>query len=85
MIFLMPLYVNIVMIYSICNIQDVSWGNRATENKNATDSRESLEQYRAIALVLWICINTGYGYGTLYLEKQGMDIYLIVITVSIYS
>jgi len=29
-IFMMPTYTNIMQIYAMCNLHDVSWGNRPT-------------------------------------------------------
>ena len=83
LLFLTPMYINIIMIYSISNLQDISWGNRATDDHSMDDTRKNLEQFRAISLVVWVSINAAYGYGTEYLTRNGSNYYILVLTVSV--
>jgi cellulose synthase/poly-beta-1,6-N-acetylglucosamine synthase-like glycosyltransferase len=60
-LFLTPTYVNIFLIYSICNINDCTWGNRpdllsAEEKKRI----EEFEEFRTRWLIVWVLCNTGY-------------------------
>lgn len=42
LVFMSPSYVNLVMIYSIANLNDVSWGNRDTNSaKRITNNQNS--------------------------------------------
>jgi len=35
---LLPMYTNLMQIYSICNLHDLSWGNRPSESGNGTEA-----------------------------------------------
>lgn len=83
LIFLSPMYINIIMIYSISNLQDISWGSRATDDTSMDDTRKNLEQFRSISLVIWVSINSAYGYGTQYLEGKYNYYFILILTVSI--
>jgi len=83
MIFLSPTYINIIIIYSMANLHDVSWGNRETDVKNAEETRKSLEQFRALYLIVWAALNIAYGYGIIYLTSDGESIYILVLTILI--
>lgn len=60
-LFLTPTYVNIFLIYSICNIHDCTWGNRpdllTTEEKNKI---EEFEEFRTRWIIIWVLCNGGY-------------------------
>lgn len=59
--FLTPTYVNVFLIYSICNIHDCTWGNRpdllTQEEKNRT---EEFEEFRIRWVIVWVLCNAGY-------------------------
>ena len=82
LLFLTPMYINIIMIYSISNLQDISWGNRKTDDYSKDDTRRNLEQFRVISLVIWMSINAAYGYGIEYLSETKRRDYIVVLTVS---
>jgi chitin synthase len=60
-LFLTPTYVNIFLIYSICNIHDCTWGNRpdllTQEEKNRI---EEFEEFRIRWVIVWVLCNCGY-------------------------
>lgn len=60
-LFLTPTYVNIFLIYSICNIHDCTWGNRpdllTQEEKNRV---EEFEDFRIRWVIVWVLCNAGY-------------------------
>lgn len=62
-IFMMPTYVNIFLIYSICNIHDCTWGNRpdslSTEER---DRLEEFEEFRTKWAIIWVLCNSGLAY-----------------------
>lgn len=68
MVFMTPTFINIIVIYSICNIHDVSWGSRPSGANSLTDTardkKMSIEyrNYRANFLCIWIILNIGCGY-----------------------
>lgn len=80
--FLSPTYINIIIIYSIANLHDVSWGNRATDVKKTEDTQRSLEQFRATYLIIWIGLNSVYGYAIVYLQAQNQKYFILALTVS---
>lgn len=81
--YLGPTYANIMTIYSICNIHDVSWGNRPTqqnaifakiENKKGILYRD----YRANFLIIWALINIAVAAGLVNLSRRG-DVFVIFL------
>ena len=83
LIFLSPTYINIIIIYSMANLHDVSWGNRATDDKKGEETRKNLEQFRASYLIVWIFINAVYGYLIVYIERSGQKYFILALSVSI--
>jgi hypothetical protein len=82
LIFLTPTYINIIIIYSMANLHDISWGNRATENKKGEETRKSLEQFRALYLIVWIAMNAIYGYAIIYIQSEDQKYFILALTVS---
>lgn len=66
----------------MANLHDVSWGNRATDDKKGEETRRNLEQFRATYLIIWLACNAVYGYGIIYLSRNGQETYILVLTVS---
>lgn len=57
-IFMMPTYINILLIYAICNIHDCTWGNRPDVlKKDEQDKLETFESYRARWTAIWALCN----------------------------
>jgi MFS family permease len=81
LLFLLPTYVNIIIIYSMANLHDVSWGNRATDDKNGEMTRRNLEQFRALYLMVWIAMNAVYGYAIIYITETGQTYYILALTI----
>mmetsp|Transcript_1704 Transcript_1704/g.2130 ORF Transcript_1704/g.2130 Transcript_1704/m.2130 type:complete len:118 (-) Transcript_1704:242-595(-) len=79
LIFFTPLYVNIFLTYSIANLHDISWGNRATNSEKGDETQKSLEQFRAGNLILWLSANLLYSYLTIYLQTTGQTTFLLVV------
>lgn len=60
-------YANIIPIYAICNIHDVSWGTRSTAKKNQNLSQELIDAnekkeldykaFRSTFLIIWLIVN----------------------------
>jgi cellulose synthase/poly-beta-1,6-N-acetylglucosamine synthase-like glycosyltransferase len=58
-----PIYINIFTIYAICNIHDVSWGNRASDlTQQEKDMMDENEKFRAGWTLLWAFINYFFAY-----------------------
>jgi hypothetical protein len=62
-IFLIPTYVNIFFIYSICNVHDCTWGNRPDALTAEEKERlEEFEEFRTRWTILWALCNSGFAY-----------------------
>ncbi|CAG9332980.1 unnamed protein product [Blepharisma stoltei] len=62
-ILMSPTYVNIFMIYAICNIHDCTWGNRPDQMNNEEKNRlEEFEEFRTRWVILWSFSNIIFGY-----------------------
>lgn len=60
-LFLTPTYVNIFLIYAICNTHDCTWGNRpdllTQEEKNRL---EEFEEFRTKWTIVWVLCNSAF-------------------------
>ena len=57
-LFLTPTYVNMFIIYSFCNVHDVTWGNRATNLSEEMQKKDDeFKAFRSNVLILWIIFN----------------------------
>lgn len=62
-LFLTPTYVNIFLIYSICNTHDCSWGNRPDLLTNEEKNRiEEFEEFRIRWVIVWVLCNSSFAY-----------------------
>ena len=58
-----PTYINVLLMYSICNIHDVSWGNRPDTMSNLERARVSqFMAYRSRWVLIWVFTNTIFAY-----------------------
>eukprot|EP00359_Climacostomum_virens_P002109 CAMPEP_0204898632 /NCGR_PEP_ID=MMETSP1397-20131031/1407_1 /ASSEMBLY_ACC=CAM_ASM_000891 /TAXON_ID=49980 /ORGANISM="Climacostomum Climacostomum virens, Strain Stock W-24" /LENGTH=797 /DNA_ID=CAMNT_0052066515 /DNA_START=163 /DNA_END=2556 /DNA_ORIENTATION=+ len=81
-----PTYVNIFMVYAICNTHDCTWGNRPDKLKD--EERQKEEEFKAFRtrwLALWAFSNAVYAFffNTLDL-KRGNSEHLFGLTVEYY-
>uniref|UniRef100_A0A7S3JHX8 Uncharacterized protein n=1 Tax=Euplotes harpa TaxID=151035 RepID=A0A7S3JHX8_9SPIT len=79
--FLSPLYINIVVIYSMANLHDISWGNRETDQKKSEETKKNLEQFRALYFIIWLFANAFYGYAIIYISKTNQRYFILALTV----
>mmetsp|Transcript_14062 Transcript_14062/g.16294 ORF Transcript_14062/g.16294 Transcript_14062/m.16294 type:complete len:283 (+) Transcript_14062:1401-2249(+) len=89
-IYLSPTMVNIISIYSMSNICDVSWGSRpasggkesgvSNEEQKQKDQRDqSFKNFRAWFLVFWIIVNTITGFVIIWLNRSSQTNVLLYI------
>ena len=68
---MIPMFSNVFTIYAMCNLHDISWGNRPTTNSSGTEAftasqkkqaetKVNYEVFRASVLFLWIISNGAY-------------------------
>jgi hypothetical protein len=55
--FMSGTYVNMFLIYSICNIHDVSWGNRPGGESVSEQQKAHFESQRITWLLIWVLSN----------------------------
>ena len=69
---MMPVFTNLFQIYALCNLHDVSWGNRPTStgqeafsaNRNSQLKAEGdYKAYRANFVLFWLLCNAAYYVG----------------------
>jgi hypothetical protein len=85
LIFLTPTYINIIIIYSMANLHDVSWGNRATDENKGEQTKRALEQFRSLYLIVWVGVNAVYGYSVIYMTDKSQTIFILTLTVIVSS
>ena len=62
-IFMTPTYINLFLIYSICNVHDCTWGNRPDKLTQSENKRlEEYEQFRTRWVVVWLVCNIYFPY-----------------------
>ena len=62
-ILMTPTYVNVFMVYSICNIHDCSWGTRPDKMKEEeTKKKQEFEAFRGRWVLIWLVSNVVFGY-----------------------
>ena len=87
-IFMTGTYVNIFLIYSICNIHDVSWGNRP--DKMTDEERKKVDEYkneRTRWVFVWIFCNAAFAYLSNIVTSSGNDwskAYILVLGLIAY-
>ena len=87
-IFMTGSYVNIFLIYSICNIHDVSWGNRP--DKMTADEKCLVDEYkneRTRWVLVWILMNASFAYLSNIVTSSGSPwgkAYIIVLMLIAY-
>lgn len=72
-VLLLPTFINIMQIYSMCNLHDISWGNRPSAAAAATGTnafsesakkqaelKKSYEMFRVNFFVFWVVLNIVY-------------------------
>lgn len=69
-IILLPCFINIMQVYSMCNLHDISWGNRpsasagahqlSSDTKKQQELKNTYMMFRINFLTLWICLNVAY-------------------------
>lgn len=60
---MLPTIMNIFIIYSFCNVHDVSWGTRDAhhiEDGQAEAMRDKYKSFRSKLLVIWLTANWVY-------------------------
>lgn len=86
MIFLSPTYVNIITVFAIANIHDVSWGSRPAGNDNnklsiaaATEKKKGViyRNFRSNFLIIWLLLNLITGFAITYGATKQREYILI--------
>lgn len=66
---MMPVFINIFQIYAMCNLHDVSWGNRpastgqeafSNQRKEQAKAEESYKVFRTKFVIGWMAANVGF-------------------------
>jgi hypothetical protein len=66
---MMPVFTNVFQIYAMCNLHDVSWGNRPASTgqeaftdvkKDQKKAEDDYKLYRTNFVLIWLAANMGY-------------------------
>ena len=82
--YLSPTYIVIFPIYSICNLHDLSWGNRPQGNNAEFEEVQKAKDimyrnFRSTTLLIWALTNWGIGNFLSYLAQKGSsDSYTVI-------
>ena len=67
-----PTYINVLLMYAVCNIHDCSWGNRPGEMSALERARQSeFMAYRSKWVTIWVFCNVIFAYLFNSLDKLG--------------
>ncbi|OMJ87528.1 hypothetical protein SteCoe_10702 [Stentor coeruleus] len=70
-LFLVPTYIHIFLIYSICNVHDCTWGNRPDTLSEEEKSRlDEFEEFRSRWTIVWALSNSGLAYFIGWLDES---------------
>lgn len=85
--YLAPTFINIITIYSVSNIHDVTWGSRpagdseADVNKRAKDMSIDYRDYRSKFLIIWLIFNAIAGGCVVIISRSNNYWYLFIFAV----
>lgn len=78
-IFMAPTFINLITLYSICNLHDVSWGSRPSgkvskgPSKREKNMEASYKNTRSYVLVIYFWLNVGAGFTITRLSRYNID------------
>ncbi|CAI2366285.1 unnamed protein product [Moneuplotes crassus] len=87
--FMTPTYINIMTIYAISNIHDVTWGSRGSgdgskiESKRDKAQRIDYENFRCNWLVVWLLANITTGWCVVFFSREDQTEYLFLVILAL--
>jgi hypothetical protein len=91
LVFMTPTYINIMAVYAVSNIHDVSWGSRpvgttsnAISKKEANMSAE-YQDFRSRFLIVWILLNNAVGFLVVVLSRSSQNVFLFLIGTVLFT
>jgi cellulose synthase/poly-beta-1,6-N-acetylglucosamine synthase-like glycosyltransferase len=69
-----PTYINIFLIYAMCNLNDCSWGNRPDKmTPEETKKADEFAKFRTVWVTIWAILNAAVGYSLTLFDTVGDD------------
>jgi chitin synthase len=69
-----PTYINIFLIYAMCNINDCSWGNRPDKMTPEEERKaDEFAKFRTIWVTIWAILNAAVGFTLTLFDTVGDD------------
>lgn len=69
-----PTYINIFLIYAMCNLNDCSWGNRPDKmSVEEIKKADEFAKFRTVWVTVWAILNAGVGYTLTLFDFTGTD------------
>jgi len=84
-LFMSPTYINVMSVYAVSNIHDVSWGSRPVGTETSSQSNkenkmaEEYQDFRSKFLIIWILLNNLAGFSVVVLSRSDSKFYLLII------
>ena len=76
-ILLSPIYINLFTIYSIANLNQISWENEEVSLVKDTYTQGKLDLLRARLVVLWLLVNAIFGYIIIYIPRDNQTYFIL--------
>lgn len=87
-LFLAPTYVNIITIFAVANIHDVSWGSRPAGGDGAklamaasVEKKKEVmyKDFRSNFLIIWLIVNMATGYVITWLARRSQEYVIFIL------
>ena len=94
LLYLAPTYINIISIYAISNIHNISWGSRPEVKDKKSESKfnkieKKLEidykNFRSNFLVFWLVVNLLVGNSVTYISRQSNELAIMSFAIFLFA
>ena len=94
LLYMAPTYINIISIYAISNIHNISWGSRPEVKDEKSESKfnkieKKLEidykNFRANFLIFWLVLNLLIGNSVTYISRESNEIIILCLAYFLFG
>ena len=94
LLYLAPTYINIISIYAISNIHNISWGSRPEVKDKKSESKfnkieKKLEvdykNFRSNFLIFWLVVNLLVGNSVTYISRQSNELVMMFFAIFLFA
>ena len=89
-----PTYINIISIYAISNIHNITWGSRPEVKDKKSESKfnkieKKLEidykNFRSNFLIFWLVVNLLVGNSVTYISRENNEVVILCLAYFLFS